>query len=150
MQTQIISGYSEELRMTGGVAYIKGHVNDLHMNGGVVYNYGRVDDLHQNGGVHYDFCQQQPQTRVVYRDRVVENRVEVVKWKYRDNEETVHVRELLDAAMEVNRRQAERIKELERIISEHREAETTDPWDVQPTPADCERLLKQFDIFTNQ
>ena len=136
--------------MTGGVAYIKGHVNDLHMNGGVVYNYGRVDDLHQNGGVHYDFCQQQPQTRVVYRDRVVENRVEVVKWKYRDNEETVHVRELLDAAMEVNRRQAERIKELERIISEHRETENSDPWDVQPTPADCERLLKQFDIFTNQ
>jgi hypothetical protein len=136
--------------MTGGVAYIKGHVNDLHMNGGVVYNYGRVDDLHQNGGVQYDFCQQQPQTRVVYRDRVVENRVEVVKWKYRDNEETAHVRDLLDAAMEVNRRQAERIKELERIISEHRESETTDPWDVQPTQADCERLLKQFDIFTNQ
>jgi putative alpha-1,2-mannosidase len=136
--------------MTGGVAYIKGHVNDLHMNGGVVYNYGRVDDLHQNGGVQYDSCQQQPQTRVVYRDRVVENRVEIVKWKYRDNEETAHVRDLLDAAMEVNRRQAERIKELERIISEHRESETTDPWDVQPTQADCERLLKQFDIFTNQ
>ena len=136
--------------MTGGVAYIKGHVNDLHMNGGVVYNYGRVDDLRQNGGVQYDFCQQQPQERVVYRDRVIENRVEVVKWKYRDNEETAHVRDLLDAAMEVNRRQAERIKELERIISEHRESETTDPWDVQPTPADCEQLLKQFDIFTNQ
>jgi hypothetical protein len=132
------------------VAYIKGHVNDLHMNGGVVYNYGRVDDLHQNGGVQYDFCQQQPQTRVVYRDRVVENRVEVVKWKYRDNEETAHVRDLLDAAMEVNRRQAERIKELERIISEHRETENPDPWDVQPTQADCEQLLKQFDIFTNQ
>jgi hypothetical protein len=136
--------------MTGGVAYIKGHVNDLHMNGGVVYNYGRVDDLHQNGGVQYDSCQQQPQTRVVYRDRVVENRVEIVKWKYRDNEETAHVRDLLDAAMEVNRRQAERIKELERIISEHRETENSDPWDVQPTPSDCERLLKQFDIFTNQ
>jgi hypothetical protein len=136
--------------MTGGVAYIKGHVNDLHMNGGVVYNYGRVDDLHQNGGVQYDSCQQQPQTRVVYRDRVVENRVEIVKWKYRDNEETAHVRDLLDAAMEVNRRQAERIKELERIISEHRETENPDPWDVQPTRADCERLLKQFDIFTNQ
>ena len=144
--------------MTGGVAYIKGHVNDLHMNGGVVYNYGRVDDLHQNGGVHYDFCQQQPQTRVVYRDRVVEKRVDVVKVVYRDrekivyrdNNETAHVRDLLDAAMEVNRRQAERIKELERIISEHRETENSDPWDVQPTPADCERLLKQFDIFTNQ
>lgn len=43
---------------------------------------------------------------------------------------------------------AKRIKELERIISEHREAETPDPWDVQPTRADCERLMKQFDIFT--
>jgi hypothetical protein len=138
--------------MTGGVAYIKGHVNDLHMNGGVVYNYGRVDDLHQNGGVQYGTCrqQQQPQERVVYRDRVIENRVEVVKWKYRNNEETAHVRDLLDAAMEVNRRQAERIKELECIISEHREAENPDPWDVQPTQADCEQLLKQFDIFTNQ
>lgn len=143
--------------MAGGVAYIQGHVEDLHMNGGVVYNYGHVDDLHQNGGFQYGTCQQQPQTRVVYRDRVVEKRVEVVKWKYRDrekivyreNNETAHVRDLLDAAMEVNRRQAERIKELERIISEHLEAETPDPWDVRPTRADCERLLKQLDIFTH-
>ena len=158
MQAQTISGHIEDLHMAGGVAYIHGHVEDLHMNGGVVYNYGHVDDLHQNGGIQYGTSQQQPQTRVVYRDRVVEKRVEVVKWKYRDrekivyrdNNETAHVRDLLDAAMEVNRRQAERIKELERIINEHREAETTDPWDVRPTRADCERLLKQFDIFTHQ
>ena len=143
--------------MAGGVVYINGHVDDLRMNGGVVYNYGHVDDIHQNGGVQYGTLQQ-PQTRVEYRDRVVEKRVEVVKVVYRDrekivyrdNNETAHVRDLLDAAMEVNRRQAERIKELERIISEHREAETPDPWDVRPTRADCERLLKQFDIFTHQ
>lgn len=158
MQERIISGHIEDLQMTGGVAYIQGHVEDLHMSGGVVYNYGHVDDLHQNGGLQYGTCQQQPQTRVVYRDRVVEKRVEVVKWKYRDrekivyrdNNETAHVRDLLDAAMEVNRRQAERIKELEHIISEHREAETPDPWEVKPTRADCERLLKQLNIFTNQ
>lgn len=138
------------MHIAGGMVYINGQVGDLHLNGGVVYDYGQIGIFHQNGGVLYDFCQQQPQTRVVYRDRIVENRVEVVKWKYRDNEETAHVRELLDAAMEVNRRQAERIKELERIISEHREAENPDPWDVQPTQADCEQLLKQFDIFTNQ
>jgi len=144
--------------MAGGVAYIQGHVEDLHMNGGVVYNYGHIDDMHQNGGIQYGTSEQQPQTRVVYRDRVVEKRVEVVKFVnrdrekivYRDNNETAHVRDLLDAAMEVNRRQAERIKKLERIISEHREAETPDPWDVKPTRADCERLLKQFDIFINQ
>ena len=144
--------------MAGGVAYINGHVEVLQMNGGVVYNNGHIDNMHQNGGTQYGTRQQQPQTRVEYRDRVVEKRVEVVKWKYRDREkivyrdngETAHVRDLLDAAMEVNRRQAERIKELERIISEHREAETTDPWDVRPTRADCERLLKQFDIFTHQ
>ena len=143
--------------MAGGVAYIHGHVEDLHMNGGVVYNYGHVDDIHQNGGIQYGTREQQPQTRVEYRDRVVEKRVDVVqvvyrdreKIVYRDNNETAHVRDLLDAAMEVNRRQAERIKELERIISEHREAETTDPWDVQPTRADCERLMKQLDIFTH-
>ena len=142
--------------MAGGVAYIQGHVEDLHMNGGVVYNYGHVDDIHQNGGIQYGTREQQPQTRVEYRDRVVEKRVDVVqvvyrdreKIVYRDNNETAHVRDLLDAAMEVNRRQAERIKELERIISEHREAETPDPWDVKPTRADCERLMKQFDIFT--
>lgn len=136
--------------MAGGVAYINGHVEVLQMNGGVVYNNGHIDNMHQNGGTQYGTSQQQPQTRAVYRDRVVEKRVEVVKWKYRDREkivyrdngETAHVRDLLDAAMEVNRRQAERIKELERIISEHREAETTDPWDVRPTRADCERLLK--------
>jgi hypothetical protein len=150
MQTQTISGYVEDLHVAGGEVYINGQVGDLHLNGGVVYDYGQIGIFHQNGGILYDSCQQQPQTRVVYRDRIVENRVEVVKWKYRDNEETAHVRDLLDAAMEVNRRQAERIKELERIISEHRESETTDPWDVQPTQADCERLLKQFDIFTNQ
>ena len=152
MQTQTISGQIEDLHIAGGMVYINGQVEDLHMNGGMLYNYGQIGDLHQNGGVQYGTCrqQQQPQERVVYRDRVIENRVEVVKWKYRDNEETAHVRELLDAAMEVNRRQAERIKELERIISEHREADNTDPWDVQPTQADCEQLLKQFDIFTNQ
>lgn len=144
--------------MAGGVAYINGHVEVLQMNGGVVYNNGHIDNMHQNGGTQYGTRQQQPQTRVEYRDRVVEKRVEVVKWKYRDREkivyrdngETAHVRDLLDAAMEVNRRQAEHIKELERIISEHREAETTDPWDVRPTRADCERLLKQLDIFTHQ
>ena len=142
--------------MAGGVVYINGRVEDLHMNGGVVYNYGHVDDIHQNGGIQYGTREQQPQTRVEYRDRVVEKRVDVVqvvyrdreKIVYRDNNDTAHVRDLLDAAMEVNRRQAERIKELERIISEHREAETPDPWDVQPTRADCERLMKQFDIFT--
>lgn len=142
MQERTISGHIEDLHMAGGVAYIHGHVEDLHMNGGVVYNYGHIDDLHQNGGIQYGTRQQQPQTRVVYRDRE--------KIVYRDNNETAHVRDLLDAAMEVNRRQAERIKELERIISEHREAETPDPWDVQPTQADCERLLKQLDIFTHQ
>lgn len=143
--------------MAGGVVYINGRVEDLHMNGGVVYNYGHIDDMHQNGGIQYGTREQQPQTRVEYRDRVVEKRVDVVqvvyrdreKIVYRDNNETAHVRDLLDAAMEVNRRQAERIKELERIISEHREAETPDPWDVQPTHADCERLMKQFDIFTH-
>lgn len=156
MQAQTFSGHIEDLHMAGGVAYIQGHVEDLHMNGGVVYNYGHVDDIHQNGGIQYGTSEQQPQTRVVYRDRVVEKRVEVVKFVnrdrekivYRDNNETAHVRDLLDAAMEVNRRQAERIKELERIISEHREAETPDPWDVRPTRADCERLMKQLDIFT--
>ena len=152
MQTQTISGQIEDLHIAGGMVYINGQVEDLHMNGGMLYNYGQIGDLHQNGGVQYGTCrqQQQPQERVVYRDRVIENRVEVVKWKYRDNEETAHVRELLDAAMEVNRRQAERIKELERILSEHRETENPDPWDAQPTQADCEQLLKQFDIFTNQ
>ena len=157
MQAQTFSGHIEDLHMAGGVAYIQGHVEDLHMNGGVVYNYGHIDDMHQNGGIQYGTREQQPQTRVEYRDRVVEKRVEVVqvvyrdreKIVYRDNNETAHVRDLLEAAMEVNRRQAERIKELERIISEHREAETPAPWDVRPTRADCERLLKQLDIFTH-
>lgn len=166
MNTRTINGHIEDLHMAGGVVYVNGHVEDLHMNGGVVYNYGHVDDLHQNGGIHYeDNRQQQPQSaniiyrdreKIVYRDRVVEK--EVVKWKYRDrekivyrdNDETAHLRDLLDAAMEVNRRQAERIKEMERIISEHREAKVEDPWDVEPTKADCKRLLKQFDLFTNK
>lgn len=157
MQAQTFSGHIEDLHMAGGVVYINGRVEDLHMNGGVVYNYGHVDDIHQNGGIQYGTREQQSQTRVEYRDRVVEKRVEVVqvvyrdreKIVYRDNNDTAHVRDLLDAAMEVNRRQAERIRELERIISEHREVEAPDPWDVQPTRADCERLLKQLDIFTH-
>ena len=90
MQTQTISGQIEDLHIAGGMVYINGQVEDLHMNGGMLYNYGQIGDLHQNGGVQYGTCrqQQQPQERVVYRDRVIENRVEVVKWKYRDNEET--------------------------------------------------------------
>ena len=163
MNNRTINGHIEDLHMAGGVVYLNGHVEDLHMNNGVVYNYGHIDDLHQNGGIHYENNrQQQPQSasiiyrdRVVYRDRVMEK--EVVKWKYRDrekvvfrdNDETAHLRDLLEAALEVNRRQAERIKEMERIISEHREAKTSDPWNVEPTKADCKRLLKQFDLFTN-
>ena len=156
MQARIISGHIDDLHIAGGVTYINGHVEDLHMNGGVVYNYGHVDDIHQNGGIQYDARQQQPQTRVEYRDRVVEKRVEVVKWKYRDrekivyrdNDETAHLRDLLDAAIEVNHRQADRIKALERIISEHRETDFHDPWDIKPTKEDCKKLLKQFNIFT--
>ena len=163
--TRTINGHIEDLHMTGGIVYINGHVEDLHMNGGIVNNYGHVDDLHQNGGINYGSTGNQGvkieyrdrvvySDRVVYRDRVVEK--EVVKWKYRDretvvyrdNDETAHLRDLLDAAMEVNREQAKRIKEMERIISEHREAETSDPWDVRPTRKDCEQLLKQFDLFT--
>lgn len=158
MQARTINGHVEKLYMGDCVVYIDGQVEDLHLNGGVVYNHGQIYGIHQNGGTLYGTIQQQPQARVVYRDRVVEKRVEVVKWKYRDrekivyrdNDETAHLRDLLDAAMEVNRRQAERIKELERIISEHREAEIPDPWDVRPTQADCKRLLKQLDIFTHQ
>lgn len=141
MQAQTINGHLKELRVAGGKVYINGHVDYLRVAGGVVYNYGRVDDIHQSSGVQYGILQQL-QVRVVYRDRE--------KIVYRDNNETAHVRDLLDAAMEVNRRQAERIKELERIISEHRENESPDPWEVQPTQADCEQLLNQFDIFTNQ
>lgn len=165
MNTRTINGHIEDLYLTGGVVYINGHVDDLHMNGGVVNNYGHVDDLHQNGGIHNENKSQGEKIiyrdnvvyrdRIVYRDRVVEK--EVVKWKYsdrekvvyRDNDETAHLRDLLDAAIEVNHRQAERIKELERIIIEHREADTFNPWDsVRPTKADCERLLRQFDLFT--
>ena len=85
-----------------------------------MYNYGRVDDLHHNGGINYGSSnKQQTQEKVVYRDCIVEK--EVVKWKYRDrekivyrdNDETAHLRDLLDASMEVNHRQAERIKETE-------------------------------------
>ena len=157
MDTRTINGHIEDLHMNGGVVYVNGHVEDLHLNGGVVYNYGRVDDFHQNGGINYGSSskQQKTQEKVVYRDRIVEK--EVVKWKYRDrekivyrdNNETAHLRDLLDAAMEVNHRQAERIKELERIISEHRESEIPCPWDVRPTKSDCERLLKRFDLFAD-
>ena len=157
MDAQTINGHIEDFHMNGGVVYVNGHVEDLHLNGGVVYNYGRVDELHQNGGINYGSSskQQNPQEKVVYRDRIVEK--EVVKWKYRDrekivyrdNNETAHLRDLLDAAMEVNHRQAERIKELERIISEHREQDVPCPWDVRPTKSDCEKLLKQFDLFAD-
>ena len=157
MDTRTINGHIDDLHMNGGVVYVNGHVEDLHLNGGVVYNYGRVDDLHQNGGIIYGSSnkQQKPQEKIVYRDRIVEK--EVVKWKYRDrekivyrdNDETAHLRDLLDAAIEVNHRQAERIKELERIISEHRESETPCPWDVHPTKSDCEKLLKRFDLFAD-
>ena len=109
MDTRTINGHIEDLHMNGGVVYVNGHVEDLHLNGGVVYNYGRVDDLHQNGGINYGSSnKQQTQEKVVYRDCIVEK--EVVKWKYRDrekivyrdNDETAHLRDLLDAAMEVN------------------------------------------------
>lgn len=160
MNTRTINGNIEDLHIAGGIVYVNGHVEDLHMNGGVIYNYGRVDDIHQNGGIRYDNSKQHAQASIIYRDRVVDRVVEkeVVKWKYRDREKIVyrnddatanHLRDLLEAAMEVNRRQAARIKEMERIISEHREAEIENPWDVEPTKADCKRLLKQFDLFTN-
>lgn len=145
-QSQSITGHIEELHVSGGEVNIYGHVNDLHMSGGKVYNYGKIDDFH---GARY--TQTIPQVKIEYRDRVKE----VIKWKYRDrekivyrdNDDTAHLRDLLEAAMEVNRRQAERIKELEKTISEHREAQMPDPWNIRPTKMDCERVLKQYDIF---
>lgn len=124
--------------MNGGVAYIQGHVDDLWVHGGVVYNYGHIDFQHNIGGEQA----QQPREKIVYRDRVVEKE----KIVYRDSPGVEHLKELL----EVNHRQAERIRKLERIISKHREAKTKDPWDIQPTPAECEQLLRQFDIFTEK
>ena len=152
--TTRITGNVENLQMNGGVAYIHGHVDDLWVHGGVVYNYGHIDFHHTFG----DAQPQPPREKIVYRDRVVEKEkvvyrdrvVEKEKIVYRDSPDTAEVRERLDAALEVNRRQARRIRELERIISKHREAKTKDPWDVQPTTDECEQLLKQFDIFTEQ
>ena len=151
-----ITGNVENLQMNGGVAYIHGHVDDLWVHGGVVYNYGNIDFQHTFG----DAQPQPPREKIVYRDRVVEKKVEVVKYRdrvvekekivYRDSPDTVEVRERLEAALEVNRRQADRIRKLEQIISKHREAKTKDPWDIQPTPDECEQLLRQFDIFTEQ
>lgn len=151
-----ITGNVENLHMSGGVAYIHGHIDDLWVQGGVVYNYGHIDFQHTFGGAQ----PQPPREKIVYRDRVVEKKVEVVKYRdrvvekekivYRDSPDTAEVRERLEAALEANSRQADRIRELEQIISKHREAKTKDPWDIQPTPAECEQLLRQFDIFTEQ
>lgn len=152
----VINGHLENLNMNGGVTYIQGHVDDLWVYGGVVYNSGHIDFQHTIGGSQ----PQPPREKIVYRDRVVEKKVEVVKYRdrvvekekivYRDRPGVEHLQEQLDAALEVNRRQAERIRKLEQIIRKHREAKTKDPWDIQPTPAECEQLLKQFDIFTEQ
>lgn len=151
-----INGHLENLKMYGGVTYIQGHVDDLWLYGGVVYNSGHIDYQHNIGGGQPE----PPREKIVYRDRVVEKEVEVVKYRdrlvekekivYRDSPDTAEVRERLDAALEVNHQQAKRIRELERIISQHRESKTKDPWDIKPTPAECEQLLRQFDIFTEQ
>ena len=147
-----MNGHLEVFSLYGGNANFQGHVNNLHMYGGSAHIYGHVDCLVQHGGtIHDNNIQMQHQPIVKYRDRVVK----VVKWRYKtkekivykDNDETARLRELLDAVMEVNHSQAARIKELERIISEHRETEIPDQWNVKPTKADCERLLKQFDMF---
>ena len=151
-----INGHLENLHMNGGVTYIQGHVDDLWLYGGVVYNSGHIDYQHNIGGAQPE----PPREKIVYRDRVVEKKVEVVKYRdrvvekekivYRDSPDTAEVRERLDAALEVNHQQAERIRELERIVRNQRGRKPDDPWDVEPTKKDCTSLLKQFDIFTEQ
>ena len=124
-QKSKINANMDNFNMYGGQVAIYGYVNRLYIYGGVACNYGIIN--HQN---------------VTCRDNG--------KVVYREKDESAHLRDLLDVALEVNHQQALRIKELEEIIKNNKEAQTPIPWDVRPTRAECERLIKQFDIFREE
>lgn len=133
----------KDVCISGGVIYLCGDVENLHITGGAAHISGDVEHMELYGGV--------VKPRVAYHDRVVEKvifREKIVEKEVaRDDEDIDELRRRLDAALMVNRRQAERIYNLECIIREHREKDIPCPWDVRPTRADCERLMKEFDLF---
>lgn len=144
---------------------ISGHCADLTLRDCCVTIVGMVDNLYctncdiKNAGTIKlkSLIVNKTNTQTVYRDRIVEVEKPVYRDKivYRDRpvpfappEPIDTWRDRVDALLEVNRAQAQRIAELERIIDEGREGKTEDPWLSQkPTKADCARVLKQLNIY---
>ena len=124
-----------------GVTNLFGTVRDLYMNGGQLINHGTIYFVHQKGGVCYE---RQPEGKVVerikveYRDRIV----------YKESPEHEELCKRLEAALDVNRKMAEKIRYLERVISEYKEKDEQRAWDNEPpSKAVCKRLLRQFDLL---
>ena len=65
----------------------------------------------------------------------------------RDEEKVRHTEELLQYALEVNREQAKRIRELESGVCDRYLQSQIDPWDIKPTKAQCAELLDTFNSY---
>ena len=65
----------------------------------------------------------------------------------RDEEKARHTEELLQYALEVNREQAKRIRELESGVCDRYLQSQIDPWDIKPTKAQCAELLNTFNSY---
>jgi len=63
----------------------------------------------------------------------------------KQDEQLRDAEEKLELVIEVNRKQANRIKELERGVCDAYLRQQIDPWDIKPTKEQCQRLLRDID-----
>ena len=132
-----------------GTTNLYGNVQDLYMYGGMLANYGTIARVHHKGG-YCCFTRPKGGEKVVFQDRVVEKVVYKDRIVYRDRvvDDYEELRLRLEAALDVNRKMAEKIRYLERFISEYKEKDEQCAWDNEPpSKAVCKRLLRQFDLL---
>lgn len=167
---RVIHGTVMRMDVQGGVVKCHGTIMNLYGSNIQLENHGTIMNNHGTlvgGGVVY-------RDKIVYRDRVIvahdvkqeeldmlrkriqaltaENsslrcevrRMECERAEYHSRKDA---EELLEIAMDVNRRQAQRIKELEKGIADDWLRGQIDPWDIKPTKEQCRKLLEKFSSF---
>ena len=80
-------------------------------------------------------------------NRTLRERVKELEAAPKRDERLRHTEELLECAMEVNREQAQRIKDLERGVCDTYLKQQIDPWDLRPTNEQCARLLRRLEAY---
>ena len=82
--------------------------------------------------------------------RKLRQRVSQLEGEGSTQERLHRTQEILELVMQANRDAAQRIRDLERGVCDRYLREQIDPWDMKPTKAQCEQLLRIFTDLTER